>query len=148
MPNLPTVPKMSYCIIWSTMWWCVATPLYLILFAPNFATVKTTLASPLLVSSSLLLGLVLGVLSGILDWWWNRKPYYSQLKHRWFNQAGTGSILGGAAAGCMLGLTEWLPKITSWDGPYAGVIAGGLLGIVVGVVYKYSALYFRFIVEA
>lgn len=147
-PELPTVTRMSYCMLWSTLWWCVALPLYLGTVAPGMAKIESDYVSPKYIALSILIGLPLGALAGALDWMWNRKPYYSQRKGRWFNQAGVGSTLAGAISGSLLGLTEVLPCVASWEGPFLGAIAGGLVGVAVGVVYKYSALYFRLIVDS
>jgi hypothetical protein len=148
LPQLPTIPSLGYCVVWSTIWWCVVLPLYLAFFIPNFATDKTFLTRSMTIALTSLLGIPIGLLAGSLDWWWNRKPYFSTLKQRWFNQAGIGSILAGGATGCLIALTEFRPQVSYWDGPYMGLMAGGLLGIVVAVIYKYSALYFRFIIES
>ncbi len=144
LPWLPTVPKMSYCLIWATWCWLVTLPVYAILLVPMFEKERNDDSEgPVLAAMAIVATLGIGVFSGYVDWLWNRKPTFSRLKGRWFNQTGIGSMFGGAFAGLLLGFTECDPTIASEDGLVAGTFAGGVWGIAVGIFYKYSAFYFR-----
>lgn len=99
------------------------------------------------VVAGVILGMVLGSTSGWVDWRWNRTPYYSQWKKRWFNQTGYTFPVSGAIAGLLLAMSGVL-QVTSHDfgdGPLGGALLFGMVGIGLGLVYRILTTLWRFI---
>ena len=138
-----TLPSLAVAVGWATYWWCLVLLSYAVVLVPHFARQHVPWQTGVVPACFLLGGLVVGPLSGFVDWCWFRKLYFSKVRRRAKNPAGNGVLVCGILAGAVLGLTPVLPFVSEWDGPGHGAVIGAVLGLIVSVLYKYSAILMR-----